>query len=226
MPTLIVRQRRRPDRAWPLQAGEVLIGRGEGADLPLPNVAVSRRHARLVVGRSTVLHDLDTHNGTRVNGERVQEVTLQSGDRIQVGPFELIFLDDKTTVFGAKLVANYPRYFAAATARGDATFHLSKEELQAHLRGLKPLSERARLLHEDGRETLLGARSWWFGAGQDLEVRGSGRVAEIRWDVDHHVLVRHGWLARVLVNGRKVKNVALEPGDQVEVGDRRFKYDA
>ncbi len=71
MPTFIVRQRRRQDRAWPLERGETVIGRGSDVDLALPNVAVSRRHARILADRGAVLEDLCTHNGTRVNGERL-----------------------------------------------------------------------------------------------------------------------------------------------------------
>ena len=226
MPTFIVRQRRRQDRAWPLERGQTVIGRGKGVDLALPNVAVSRQHARVVVGRGVVLEDLGTHNGTRVNGDRVERHELASGDRVQIGPFELVFLDDTTSVFGGKLVSDFPHYLAGATDRGDATFELSKAELQAHLRSVQPLSERAALLHGDGTRSELGVRTWWFGKGLDIEVGTKAKVAEIRWDVDHHVLVRHGFFAKVLVNGRKVKQHPLEPGDQLEIGDQRFKYDA
>ena len=226
MPTFIVRQRRRQDRAWPLQRGETLIGRGRDVDLALPNVSVSRKHARVVVDRGVVLEDLGTHNGTRVNGRRIERVELATGDRVQIGPFELVYLDDATSVFGAKLVSSFPNYLAGATDRGDATFELSKAELAAHLRSVQPLSERAALLHGDGTRTTLSTRTWWFGRGLDVEVGSKSKVAEIRWDVDHHVLVRHTFWGRVAVNGRKVKEHPLEPGDQLEIGEQRFKYDA
>jgi hypothetical protein len=79
------------DRSVPL-AGTVVLGRGAEADLMLPDTGVSRRHAELRVVEDRVeLHDLGSTNGTRVNGQRVQAVTLTDGDRISVGSSELVY---------------------------------------------------------------------------------------------------------------------------------------
>ena len=64
-----------------------IIGRDDGAEVPLRDVAVSRRHAILMSdGIGWSVEDLGSKNGTRVNGERVQEPReLRDGDRIAVG---------------------------------------------------------------------------------------------------------------------------------------------
>lgn len=70
------------------------IGRGLNADLRLDDNSVSRRHARLV-------HDadgariLDDHssNGTFVNGQRVEQATLESGDALVLGRVVLRYLE-------------------------------------------------------------------------------------------------------------------------------------
>lgn len=65
------------------------IGRGSGQDIRfLPNeVLVSSAHASITrEGDAWVLRDLDSRNGTLVNGERVTERTLQPGDVIEFGP--------------------------------------------------------------------------------------------------------------------------------------------
>lgn len=64
-----------------------VIGRDDAADLPLGDLAVSRRHAAL---HQEELHwsieDLGSKNGTRVNDERVRaRRELQDGDRIALG---------------------------------------------------------------------------------------------------------------------------------------------
>jgi two-component system response regulator AtoC len=65
--------------------GSIVIGRGDEADLSLADEAVSRRHARVVVSSGEVrVTDLDSHNGTRVNGERIEGTTLMSGDVITI----------------------------------------------------------------------------------------------------------------------------------------------
>ncbi|MGP0050138.1 MAG: FHA domain-containing protein [Solirubrobacteraceae bacterium] len=64
----------------------MLVGRDDGCDVVLPNVAVSRRHARLLFrdGR-WIIQDLDSTNGTAVNGRWVGRCELRPGDDILLG---------------------------------------------------------------------------------------------------------------------------------------------
>ena len=69
------------------------VGRHENSDLLLDDVSVSRHHAvftRTASGRIT-LRDLNSLNGTYVNGARVEETTLHSADEVQIGKFKLVF---------------------------------------------------------------------------------------------------------------------------------------
>jgi hypothetical protein len=69
------------------------IGRHEASDILLDDVSVSRHHAlftRTASGRIT-LRDLNSLNGTYVNGARVEETALHSADEVQVGKFKLVF---------------------------------------------------------------------------------------------------------------------------------------
>lgn len=69
------------------------VGRHENSDLLLDDVSVSRHHAlftRTASGRVT-LRDLNSLNGTYVNGARVEETALHSADEVQVGKFKLVF---------------------------------------------------------------------------------------------------------------------------------------
>ncbi len=70
----------------------VLIGRDPQNDVVLDDRRVSRKHAeiRLRLGRYT-LYDLQSTNGTYVNGRRVAEKVLDDGDKISVGGLELLF---------------------------------------------------------------------------------------------------------------------------------------
>lgn len=72
-------------------AGEAIVGRGERADVRLRDRSVSRRHAALRQdGLTLVVTDLDSANGTRVNGERVVDSTrVEDGDVIAFGSAEL-----------------------------------------------------------------------------------------------------------------------------------------
>jgi pSer/pThr/pTyr-binding forkhead associated (FHA) protein len=71
--------------------GTVTIGRGHGADLVLSDRAVSRQHAAVSLeGVTLVVEDLDSSNGTWVNGDRIEDPRrLGTGDLIRVGDSEL-----------------------------------------------------------------------------------------------------------------------------------------
>jgi pSer/pThr/pTyr-binding forkhead associated (FHA) protein len=67
--------------------GNVTLGRDETADLQLPDKTISRRHAALrLEGETAVVTDLDSSNGTFVNGARIDDPTrLREGDSLQMG---------------------------------------------------------------------------------------------------------------------------------------------
>ena len=73
-----------------LTAEPISIGRGQKNDIVLDDRRVSRRHAeiRLRLGRYT-LYDLQSTNGTFVNGRRIAELVLSDDDRITIGGAEL-----------------------------------------------------------------------------------------------------------------------------------------
>lgn len=69
------------------------IGRHPDSHIFLDDVTVSRRHAEIDrVGTDLHLRDLGSLNGTYVNGERVEETVLGTGDEVQIGRFKLIFV--------------------------------------------------------------------------------------------------------------------------------------
>jgi len=82
-------------RSYPLSIGSTVLGRGDQANLRLPDVGISRRHARLDFdGAQVVLTDLGSTNGTMVNGQRVSAVALNPGDVVQLGTTTLTFRVD------------------------------------------------------------------------------------------------------------------------------------
>ncbi len=86
MPLLVFRNgARKGERFW-FERG-VLLGRGPLADLELKDPAVSRRHALVSWAEERCfVSDLQSGNGTYVNGERVRDpVQLGEGDEVRVG---------------------------------------------------------------------------------------------------------------------------------------------
>src|ERR1044072_1747646 len=74
-------------RELPLHDGqEIIVGRVGEVDVILAEDMVSRRHARIAVESDQVLiEDLESTNGTFVNGEKIRRAVLKEGDRILIG---------------------------------------------------------------------------------------------------------------------------------------------
>ncbi len=69
-----------------------VLGRSKDCDIQLADPNVSRRHAELrQEGSAYWLIDLDSTNGSQVNGNRTARAKLESGDTITVGSTDLVF---------------------------------------------------------------------------------------------------------------------------------------
>jgi diguanylate cyclase (GGDEF)-like protein len=80
-------------KAYYLQEENLSIGRSLTCDIHLDEDSISRRHARITVDQNvTTVYDLDSTNGTFVNGYRVQSAVLKDGDRIHLGETVLKYL--------------------------------------------------------------------------------------------------------------------------------------
>lgn len=67
------------------EQGDYIIGRRSDCQIFVPDMRVSRQHARIHHERgSWVLEDLGSNNGTFVNGERIQSVKLKNQDEISI----------------------------------------------------------------------------------------------------------------------------------------------
>ncbi len=65
---------------------DLVLGRGEGADVTVIDDGVSRRHASIrIIDGETWVQDAGSKNGTFVNGEKVERCHLHDGDKIQIG---------------------------------------------------------------------------------------------------------------------------------------------
>ncbi len=86
-----------PEKTFRIIPGAVrTLGRAVGADFIVDAALVSRVHCRLTAlpDGGLEVRDLDSTNGTYVNGERIQIAHLVAGDRLKVGRVELVALRD------------------------------------------------------------------------------------------------------------------------------------
>ncbi|OYU45549.1 MAG: FHA domain-containing protein [Burkholderiales bacterium PBB4] len=134
------------------------LGRRPYNDIVIDNLAVSGEHAILqMTGSDVVLEDLNSTNGTYVNGKAVKRQQLQSGDAIEIGKYKIKFVADnaaddfdKTTVVKARPPAGAPARAPGATPSSFATGAGDSAGLGAFHAAIKVLSGAA-----SGREVPL-----------------------------------------------------------------------
>jgi hypothetical protein len=90
---LVVKRGPNAGSRYALDAQVTKAGRHPESDIFLDDITVSRRHAEFHRrGRSYVVRDVGSLNGTYLNRERIEEADLSSGDEVQIGKFKLVFL--------------------------------------------------------------------------------------------------------------------------------------
>jgi hypothetical protein len=81
-------------RALQPPVSRLVIGRGDDADWSILDEDLSRRHAEIRRGwDGTTIVDLDSQNGTRVDGERITACELRDGARIELGNVVMVYAD-------------------------------------------------------------------------------------------------------------------------------------
>ncbi|MEO7660206.1 MAG: GGDEF domain-containing protein, partial [Pyrinomonadaceae bacterium] len=119
----------------PLEREVVILGRALEADVRVNDTLVSRQHARVVSSRNElknaneyILEDLDSRNGTFLNGRRIRRETLENGDKITIGETILRFdlLDE--------IDREYQRQIHRLISHDDLTGLLSSRSFFSELR--------------------------------------------------------------------------------------------
>ena len=108
------------DLSFPLAETASTIGRDAGNAIQLPDPMVSKRHAVVrAQGDAWTIEDLDSTNGIIVNKARVKHAGLKEGDRIRIGPFDLIFETSAAGEWTSSLVIDLSTKVAGQTIPHD-----------------------------------------------------------------------------------------------------------
>jgi len=129
-------------RKYNLNTSSLIIGRSSKCDIQIDQESISRNHTKLVNnGKSILIRDLGSTNGTYVNDEPVEERTLGDGDLVKIGRTIFKFLSGGniehayheeiyrlTTVDGLTQISN-KRYFMETMEREVARAHRYRRAL-------------------------------------------------------------------------------------------------
>lgn len=223
MGKLIVTEADGKSREVPLDKERVTVGRHADNDIALNDKAVSGHHAVVITILSdSFLEDLDSTNGTLVNGKQVAKHPLSHGDTISIGRNSLRYEAEpagdeedfeKTMILRPGQVAatvGAPKPSAASPAPGAG--------------GAAPVNGKLRV--DSGSN-----------AGKELELtkalttigKPGVQVAAITKRADGYYIVHVGGAAggkRPLVNGAEIDTQArkLNPGDVVELAGTKMSF--
>jgi pSer/pThr/pTyr-binding forkhead associated (FHA) protein len=197
----------------PFVRDEILIGRKEGNTIRLTERNISRSHCELRRSDdSYVVRDLGSYNGVIVNGQRIEgETTLQPGDSFCIGDYTVqLDRDEHPTLEEFEeaeptLVAPLPRSTPPARL----------VVLTSALAG--------------GEFTLPERGELRIGRAPELEIALDHRSvsrehAKIVCDGDEVRIIDQSSVNGVLVNGEKVTDARLVPGDMMELGDVAIRF--
>lgn len=196
------------------------LGRRPYNDIVIDNLAVSGEHAVLQMSGGAVhIEDLNSTNGTYVNGRTIRKQLLQNGDSIEVGKYQIKFVDEgavdgfeKTMIFkpgsGAMSPAATP---APALPSSSAPWPVSEPVLNA---SIKVLSGAAA-----GREVALTKVVTTIGKPG---VAVAAITRRQRGFFVHHV----EGTGNPSLNGASVGKdpVALKDGDLIELAGTRMQF--
>ena len=85
-----------PSEVHPLPLWGAMVGRSRYAEIVIENLEVSRQHAQLTYEEGKVLiEDLESTNGTLLNGKKVNHSEMRDGDRFTVGDTTYVLKRDK-----------------------------------------------------------------------------------------------------------------------------------
>jgi pSer/pThr/pTyr-binding forkhead associated (FHA) protein/Mg-chelatase subunit ChlD/N-acetylmuramoyl-L-alanine amidase len=187
----------------PLRRGRLAIGRHPRCDLVLPDRQVSASHAMVQRTRyGYVLTDLNSKNGTYINGQRAPQALLSGGERLRMGKTELVFVSGR---------AGPPTRPSPYAQTGHS----------AHLTVLAGDQEYARYPVAPG--TVLGR---YEGCPVDLrsDALASRRHARLDYQNGQWSITDLSSDNQTFVNGYPVHLQALQHGDEIRLGNTRMRF--
>ena len=105
-----------------LLVSKIVVGRDPTCDLSEADPLLSRRHAEFsIAGDDIVVRDLGSRNGIYINGTRIAEGTLQSGDIVRVGHLQMEYVEDATPLVSVPELLDDATGLVIPAPRGPAT---------------------------------------------------------------------------------------------------------
>jgi pSer/pThr/pTyr-binding forkhead associated (FHA) protein len=219
----------------------IRMGRGGTCDMVLPDPHVSLLHCLLeVTAEGPLLEDLNSRNGTFVNGERISRVTLFSGDKIKLGGTELVFSQESEEGEEPVRAQAAQAMLHGHEAELPQTVLLHAPAISPEPADEGPSATPPPPLHEapfrlliatpDGKELSypITTNEVFIGrsAQSDLVLRDrqvSRRHCLLKWEENDKLSLEDlDSTFGTFVNEERISEVLLRPGDRIRLGETRM----
>lgn len=212
-----------------LEKDRFVIGRKPSNEMQIDDTSVSKEHAViLTVGNDQILEDLDSTNGTLVNGVKIKKHILQNNDVIEIGRYQLRYINQKAKpgVDSDRTVMMEPVMNLRHAKKQTDTPTQTTDQVDTAVSVARAANDNFPLGGVKGLEGIH--------AGQTLELNrplatfgtAGVQVAVINRRPHGYSITRVEGKKQPLVNGQAISEEALllQDGDQIEVGGEILRF--
>ena len=108
MPRLVVLSEGLTGRSHELKAEKTTVGRIEDNIFQIPDASVSSHHCEVILkGNEVMIRDLNSTNGTFINGQQITEATLKPSQILRLGQVEVRLEGDQTPAAQKKMTLDH-----------------------------------------------------------------------------------------------------------------------
>jgi pSer/pThr/pTyr-binding forkhead associated (FHA) protein len=235
MPKLILKFKEAVLKEYALENEMVTIGRIDDNTIKVDNMAVSSHHAKLIRENGDyVLIDLNSLNGTFVNGQKISKWILKNNDFITIGKHTLVYIDERAPK-KSPLSGTSELRSPEGTVMLDMRTQQQLLEEAAAKKGVEKGEELVGALtfisdSEGQGEIDLSKRITMIGKGKEAEIKIKGFFlpnisAVISRRPAGYFLSHSEGRAIPKVNGESVKGqVKLKDGDKIEIAGLKMQF--
>lgn len=212
------------------------IGRDSENDIYINNLAISRFHARFVAeGEKVFIEDLESSNGTYVNGSRINRCELTESDTLLIGKYKFTLEDKKSKI-------EHP-----ASDLGDSTVMVDNDTRDKLLEKMgfsanayqesKPFrpsgskEKSPRLILSDDLEVEIESEQFVIGNSFDSNLYIEGFFVKkkhatiFRQSNDKYTIINNGsFFKPTRINGSRIDQKTLNSGDIIEIGKHKMLF--
>ena len=239
-------------KTYELDEPVISIGRLPENTISIANMGVSRRHVKIEedTDRSYIISDLNSLNGTYVNGKRIKKAPLHDGDKISIGKYTILYEEVGSTQAASEPTpAIEPVRQTAREYIGSSDMSYVHRTTEPQMRAVtdKDASDhessgghsRSHQYRENGDAVLIETNKHvvykidkkyiTMGSSEEDDIFVSGFMVG-----EHHVAIEvqsdgilistNKFIGRLKINGKPKRQHILQHKDRIEVGSSTFRF--